>query len=101
MSHVLAHLEAIPPGEGRVFQFGGQRIAVFRTRSDRVFALQADCPHRGGPLADGLLGGTTLVCPLHSNKFDLTTGKSLTGVCDLKTYAVEVDPEFGIVLTDR
>lgn len=101
MSHVLAPLDAIPPGEGRVFQCGGQRVAVFRTRSDRVFAVQAECPHRGGPLADGLLGGTTLVCPLHSNKFDLTTGKSLTGVCDLKTYAVKVDRDLGIILNDQ
>ena len=60
----LGPLSAIPPGEGRNFVSLGEKIAVFRTRGGEVFAVQAECPHRGGPLADGLLGGTTLICPL-------------------------------------
>ena len=95
----LAPLSAIPPGEGRSFSAFGQRVAVFRTRAGHVFATQADCPHRGGPLADGLVGGTSLICPLHSWKFDLVSGDPLMGECGLKTYRVRVDEHEHILLT--
>jgi nitrite reductase (NADH) small subunit len=95
----LGPLNAIPPGEGRTIQALGHKIAVFHTRSGGVFAVQAECPHRGGPLADGLVGGTTLICPLHSWKFDLATGAALFGDCGIKTYPVRVDETGRIVLT--
>lgn len=94
----LGSLSVIPPGEGRVFSVAGQKIAVFRTRAGGVYATQADCPHRGGPLEVGLLGGTTLICPLHSWKFDLVTGEALFGECGLKTYPVRVDDSDQILL---
>jgi nitrite reductase (NADH) small subunit len=95
---VVGPLSSIPPGEGRNFEIAGQRVAVFRNRADEVFAVQATCPHKGGPLADGLLGGSTLVCPLHSWKFELTTGAAIVGECGLKTYAVRLDEGKRIVL---
>jgi nitrite reductase (NADH) small subunit len=95
----LGPIEAIPPGEGRTFSVSGDKIAVFRTRAGQVFATQADCPHRGGPLADGLVGGTTLICPLHSWKFDLANGHALMGDCGIKTYAARVDEAGQIVIT--
>lgn len=95
----LGPVGGIPPGEGRTFEVGGVRIAVFNTREGQVFAVQAECPHRGGPLADGLVGGTTLVCPLHTWKFDLTTGRPLMGDCELKTYPVRLNEARHIVLT--
>lgn len=98
MDITLARLEAIPPGEGRTFAVHGDRVAVFRTRGGDVFAVQAECPHRGGPLADGLTGGSTLVCPLHAWKFDLATGAALNGTCTLRTFAVHVDHTGHIVL---
>ena len=67
----LCPISEIPPGEGRNFSAFGEEVAVFHTRAGQVYAVQASCPHRGGPLADGLVGGTTLICPLHSWKFDL------------------------------
>ena len=90
MQVTLGPLSAIPEGEGRNFVVGGQRLAVFRGRDGAVFATQADCPHRQGPLADGLLGSGTLICPLHSLKFDLKTGKALNGDCSLQTYPLQV-----------
>ena len=96
---IIGRLDGIPPGEGRTFSACGERIAVFRTRTNRVFAVQADCPHRGGPLADGLVGGTTVICPLHSWKFDLCTGAAQTGDCGLKTFPVRVDHDGQIVIT--
>ncbi len=84
-------IATIPPGEGRTFEVLGERVAIFRSRSGDLFASQADCPHRGGPLADGLLGGTTLICPLHAWKFDLSTGLAVAGECGIKTYPVRAD----------
>jgi nitrite reductase (NADH) small subunit len=94
----LGPFSAIPPGEGRNFDVLGERIAVLRTRAGTVFAVQAACPHRGGPLADGLLGGSALICPLHSWKFDASTGEALFGECGIKTYAARVDDSGQIVL---
>jgi nitrite reductase (NADH) small subunit len=95
---IVGPLTSIPPGEGRNFEIGGQKIAVFRNRSDQVFAVQATCPHKGGPLADGLLGGSTLVCPLHAWKFELTSGAAIVGECGLKTFGVKVDEKGRVVL---
>ena len=69
--HELGPVDQIPPGQGRSFQVGERRVAVFRGRDGCVYATQADCPHRGGPLANGLVGSGTLVCPLHERRFDL------------------------------
>lgn len=102
----LGPLSAIPEGEGRTFDVGGLRVAVFRGRDGAVHATQAECPHRGGPLADGLLGGGTLICPLHSLKFDLTTGKSHNGECSLRVYRTQLAAhgqvlvELGVEVTD-
>ena len=89
----------IPPGEGRNFKLGDRKVAVFRTRDGGVFATQASCPHRAGPLADGLLGGHSLVCPLHDWLFDLKTGSSLNGNCNIKTYTASVEPD-GTVMVE-
>ncbi len=85
----IAALQSIPAGEGRVFLVEGVPVAIFHARSGKVYASQPDCPHRGGPLADGLTGGDTLVCPLHGWKFNLETGKGQN--CSIQTYHVETD----------
>ena len=95
----LGPVSQIPPGEGRAFEVGAQRIAVFRNRQGALFATQAECPHKGGPLADGLLGGTTLICPLHEWYFDLTTGRLNNGDCELATYPVRASEDNQILLT--
>ena len=85
----LGPADQIPHGEGRVFAVDGRRVAVFRSRDGRLFATEDTCPHRQGPLADGLLGGSILVCPLHGFKFDLATGRPVGNDCRaLKTYPV-------------
>jgi nitrite reductase (NADH) small subunit len=80
----------IPSGEGRVFDVNGMRLAVFHTRAGEIFATQAECPHRGGPLADGLVDAATVVCPLHDRAYDLRTGAGLGHECAIATYPVEV-----------
>ena len=95
----LGSLADIPPGEGRTFVADGLRIAVFHARTGEVFATQAECPHRGGPLADGLLGGSTVTCPLHERVYDLATGRAIIGECDIVTYPVTVQD--GVVIVSR
>ena len=95
----LGALSAIPPGGGRNIEVQGRKLAIFHARTGQVFAVQAECPHRGGPLADGLLGGTTLICPLHSWKFDLASGEALFGDCGIQTYPVRVDDEGRVLVT--
>ena len=91
-THRLGPLQAIPPGEGRNFRIAGMEIAVFRTRNDEVFATQAHCPHRGAPLADGLVGGGKVVCPFHSYAFELSSGSAVNNGCPaLTTFRVHVD----------
>jgi nitrite reductase (NADH) small subunit len=95
----LGSVAQIPSGEGRVFPVNGIEVAVFHTRSGQVYAVQAECPHRMGPLADGLVGGTIVMCPFHSRKFDLTTGIGLQGDCNLQTYPVRLDTDGSMWLT--
>lgn len=95
----LGPLSAIPEGEGRTFDVGGVRVAVFRGRDGAIYATQAECPHKNGPLADGLLGSGTLICPLHSLKFDLATGQSTNGDCSLRVYSAKLSP-LGQVLVE-
>ena len=94
----LGSIEQIPPGEGRQFRVAERDIAVFRARNGALYATQAACPHRGGPLIDRLLGGSTLVCPLHAWKWDMTTGKPLFGECTLTTYIVHLTVEGEMML---
>jgi len=93
---VLGSVEQIPLGEGRTFVVGDEPVTVFRTRDGRLFASSATCPHGKGPLADGLIGGTKVVCPLHGFAFDLGSGRCLNanGNCgDLRTFAACASPE--------
>ena len=95
----LGPVDQIPPGEGRVFKIGDKEIAVFLSRNGNVYATQPLCPHKSGPLVDGLMGGSTLVCPLHAWKFDLSTGEPLMGNCSIKTYSVRLNASGEILLT--
>jgi nitrite reductase (NADH) small subunit len=84
----LGSLEGIALGHGQCFVVKGEEIAVFRLRSGRLVAVNNRCPHRQGPLVDGLVGDTQIVCPLHGHKFDLITGKgNEAGEC-IKIYKV-------------
>jgi nitrite reductase/ring-hydroxylating ferredoxin subunit len=96
----LGSLDEIPPGEGRAYPVGADTVAVFRLRDGSVRALSAICPHRGGPLADGQIDRTVVVCPLHLNAWNLTTGCSTTGQPPLTVYAVRVDDDNNLVLGD-
>lgn len=96
----LCPVEEIPLGLARTFRIGDEVIAVFRNRSGRVFAVENRCPHKGGPLADGMLVGDQVVCPLHAFRYHGDNGAcDQANVCALRTYPVEV--RNGLVLLNR
>lgn len=70
----VGRLEDIPRLGARVVQTAAGDIAVFRTATDEVFALQDRCPHRGGPLSQGIVHGRRVTCPLHNWVLELTDG---------------------------
>jgi nitrite reductase (NADH) small subunit len=96
----LGSVAGIPLGQGKVFEVRGISIAVFRARDGSVFATQAECPHRQGPLADGILGQRTLICPLHGCGFDVTSGRPAGHAYGgLKVYPVSLDSKEQVIVT--
>ncbi|BBX69699.1 Rieske (2Fe-2S) protein [Mycolicibacterium psychrotolerans] len=84
-------VDLVPPGEGRTFAVDGTQVAVFRLRDGSLRAIDAVCPHRGGPLADGLTDDCVVVCPLHGHTFDMASGSETSGAdLSVRSYPVEV-----------
>lgn len=67
-------LDEIPRLGARVVQHGGIDIAVFRNAEDEVFAVEDRCPHKGGPLSQGIVHGRKVTCPLHGWNIELESG---------------------------
>ena len=73
----VCRLDDIPPlGARRVARERGPQVAVFRAADDQVFALLDRCPHRGGPLSQGIVFGHGVACPLHNWTIDLASGQA-------------------------
>jgi nitrite reductase (NADH) small subunit len=89
-AQVIGTVEEIPIGEGRAFAVDGTQVAVYRLRDGSLRALAAVCPHKGGPLADGLMDGRVVVCPLHGYTYDLSTGAELGGNDAVCAFTVTV-----------
>lgn len=88
--HPVACLEDIPLKEGRRVRWQNQELALFNL-GDTFLAVDNQCPHRQGPLADGLVSGKTVFCPLHNLKINLENGCALNGgTGKVKTYPVKV-----------
>ncbi|BEV07552.1 nitrite reductase small subunit NirD [Methylophilus glucosoxydans] len=88
----ICPLNDIPALGARVVRHGETDIGVFRTEDDRVFALNNRCPHKGGPLSQGLVYGDKVACPLHSWKISLVDGQAeAPDVGQTACYAVKVE----------
>jgi nitrite reductase (NADH) small subunit len=89
----LAPVDSVPLREGRAVSVGGRDIAIFNL-GDRFVATDNRCPHRGGPLADGIIAGESVVCPLHGWKISFASGgvegRGCEGPC-VETYPTRVD----------
>jgi nitrite reductase/ring-hydroxylating ferredoxin subunit len=62
---------------GKLVEAGGHRIAVFNVGGS-YYAIENTCPHRGGPLAEGMVAGEEVICPWHGSRFNVKTGSVLT-----------------------
>ena len=70
----------------------GPNVAVFRTAADDLYALADSCPHRGGPLSQGIVFGDRVACPLHNTCVDLDTGCAVApDQGQVRSYAVKVE----------
>jgi nitrite reductase (NADH) small subunit len=99
VEHRAVNVASIPPDEGRILRVGGQLVAVFHLRGGGVRATQPWCPHRGGPLADGLVGDGTLVCPLHGRTFSLDSGAAGAGETGIVTFPARVERDGTVVVS--
>jgi nitrite reductase (NADH) small subunit len=73
----ICRIEDIPVlGSRRVARQGATDVAIFRTADDRVFALLDRCPHKGGPLSQGIVFGDAVACPLHNWTIGLADGRA-------------------------
>ena len=92
----LGSIEKIPLGQGHCFIVGSEEIAVFRPRTGGLFAIGNKCPHRRGPLAEGVCDAQSVICPYHGHKYELRTGIGSEKGETVKTF--EVKEENGEVL---
>ena len=90
--YLVGTVDDIPKQGARCVQNGEMRIAVFRTADDRVFALEDKCPHKNGPLSQGIVHDGCVTCPLHNWVISLETGAA-QGAADGVTasFAVRLD----------
>ncbi len=73
----ICRVDDIPVlGSRRVARTTGHAVAIFRNAEDRVFALLDRCPHKGGPLSQGIVFGDSVACPLHNWTIGLATGEA-------------------------
>jgi nitrite reductase (NADH) small subunit len=94
-------IDNIPEREGRAVRIGAHEIAIFNL-GDRFLATDNRCPHQGGPLCDGIVTGSSIVCPLHAWKVNLASGSverpgTAADHC-VATYPVRVDD--GVVVVE-
>ncbi|HEY5196413.1 MAG TPA: nitrite reductase small subunit NirD [Solirubrobacteraceae bacterium] len=89
MTRLVCRVEDVPLGEGRAVELDGRRVAVFQTRNG-WYALDQRCPHRGGPLADGIVADGCVTCPLHDRRFDLATGRCHSDELRVGVYEVKI-----------
>ena len=73
----IGTIDDIPLRGARCVKTPQGKIGVFRTHDDRIFAIEDHCPHKGGPLTQGIVHGAAVSCPLHNWVFSLETGKAL------------------------
>lgn len=76
---------------GKLVEAGGQSIAIFNVGSS-YYAIENTCPHRGGPLAEGMMAGDEVICPWHGSRFNVKTGALLTPPAQqgVKSFPVRV-----------
>lgn len=95
----IGAIDQIPRRGARVVRTPEGCVAVFRTIDDQAFALEDRCPHKGGPLSQGIVHGTSVTCPLHNWVLSLETGEA-QGADEGRAATVQLRVEAGRILLD-
>lgn len=95
----ITKVENIPCREGRAVTVAGMEIAIFHLEN-RYLTIENKCPHKNGPLCDGIVSGTTVVCPLHGRRFDLETGMAVRASEPSWVATFPTRVEDGIIFVD-
>ncbi len=95
----IAALNDVPPRGARVIKTRLGCVAIFRTIDDKVFAIDDSCPHKKGPLSEGIVHGNAVTCPLHNWVIDLETGMA-QGADEGRVNTYEIKVEDGRILLD-
>nr|WP_321253843.1 nitrite reductase small subunit NirD [uncultured Ruegeria sp.] len=97
----VGHIDEVPLRGARLIKTHIGCIAIFRTAEAEVFAATNNCPHKDGPLSEGIVHGQSVTCPLHNWVFDLNTGEA-QGADDgrITTYPVRLEGS-RILLDDK
>jgi nitrite reductase/ring-hydroxylating ferredoxin subunit len=90
----VADKQDLPPGTAMAVELNGKRIALFH-RDGQYYAIDDECTHAGGSLAEGHVEGAIVTCPWHGATFDITNGQVLTGPAydKVRSYSVRVEGE--------
>ena len=95
----IAALDAVPQRGARLVKTTYGCVAVFRTGADKVYALDNACPHKNGPLSDGIVHGASVTCPLHNWVISLETG-AVQGLDEGQVTTYPARLENGRILLD-
>ena len=82
--------EDIPSGEGRCIEVNGDEVALFNLDGN-FYAIDNLCPHRAGPLGMGEVDGEDVICPWHSWRFNIKTGRSPENSSKVMSYPVKIE----------
>jgi nitrite reductase/ring-hydroxylating ferredoxin subunit len=87
----VATVQEIPAGQAKKVKVSDKDVALFNVNGT-FFAIDDTCPHRGGPLSEGELNGSEVVCPWHGARFNIATGAHLSPPAprDVTAYKVQI-----------
>lgn len=88
----VAKASDLSPGKGKTVVANGKEIALFNI-GGKFYAISSKCVHKGGPLGEGELDGSTVTCPWHGWEYDVKTGQGITTPVSVETYPVRVEGE--------
>jgi nitrite reductase (NADH) small subunit len=87
-------VDEIPVMGARTVRYNGLEAGLFRLSDGRVKAVENRCPHKGGPLSEGIVSGETVICPMHGLKINLVDGSVLPpDEGNVKTYEIKTEDE--------
>ncbi|WP_227939811.1 nitrite reductase small subunit NirD [Alkalihalobacillus deserti] len=97
----VATLSDLTVGVGKRVKVAGEEIALFKLKSGKISAIENSCPHKAGPLSEGIVSGDHVFCPLHDWKICMTDGQvQAPDVGCVKKYEVEVVEDTIYILID-